>query len=59
MKDISELLLNTIEKEQCTALTAFLRVREEKNNAVRILQPKPTEQVSRRLCNKSNRKTDR
>ena len=59
MKDISELLINTIEKEQCTALTAFLRVREEKNNAVCILQSKPTEQASRRLRDTSNRKTDR
>ena len=59
MKDISELLINTIEKEQCTALTAFLRVREEKDNAVRILQSQPTEQASRRLCDKSNRKANR
>lgn len=59
MKDISELLINTIEKEQCTALTAFLRVREEEDNVIRILQPKPTEQASRRLRNKSNSKADR
>lgn len=58
MKDISELLLTTIEKEQCTALTAFLRMREEEKNDVGILQSKSAEQISRGLRNPSNCKTN-
>lgn len=54
MKDISELLLTTIEKEQCTALDAFLRVREEEKHDVDLLQSKPTKQTRGRLCDKSN-----
>lgn len=55
MKDISELLLTKIEKEQCTALNAFLRVREEENHDMDLLQSKPTEQTRGGLCDKSNR----
>jgi len=59
MKDISKLLTSTIEREQCTALTAFLRVKEGENNGIRILQPKSAEQARRRLRNTSDSKADR
>lgn len=56
MQDISGLLLTTIEKEQCTALTAFMHVRKKEKNELDILQPKPTKQVGGRLRDTSNRK---
>ena len=59
MKDIGELLRTTMNKEQCSSLTAFLRLNEEKENGIHILQSEPTEQTGRRLCDKGNSKNYR
>ena len=59
MQDISGLLLTTIEKEQCTALTAFMHVRKKEKNDLGILQSKPTEQVGGRLRDTGNCETDK
>lgn len=54
MKDIGELLRTTMNKEQCSSLTALLRLNEEKKDGIHILQSKSTKQISRRLRNKSD-----
>lgn len=58
MTDISDLLKSTMQNENCSSFCAFLLVTEGEKD-VHILQPKPIEEISRRLCDKSNIKSDR
>lgn len=58
MQDISEILKFQMAKQNCSSLCAFLIVTEEEKD-VRVLQSKSIEKVSRRLCDQSDKQSNK
>ena len=54
MRDIGDALRITMQKQQCSSLSALLLLKEEKKDDIRILQSQPTKKTGRRLRDKSN-----
>ena len=57
MQDISEILKFQMANTNCSSFCAFLNITEGEKD-VRVLQPEPIKEISGRLCDKSNLKSD-
>lgn len=58
MQDIGDMLLHTMQKNQCFSLCAFLLLTEGKDDGLCILQSESGQESGRRLRDKGNFKSD-